>query len=294
MPLDDNIIVYPAHGAGSSCGKNISKGTSCTLGKQKASNYALQPMTKEEFVETVASISKPPKYYPNSVAMNKSEYTSFEEILDRSLKPLSTQQVKDAQSKGALVVDCREVRDCLNTGIIPNSVTISLSLPFAVWIGTLLNPKDEIVIVCDKGREEEAVTRLARVGFEGCIGYLEGGMSQWINQKEKIQQMTALEPKNHLDVAKDSQSIKVLDVRNIGEWDVGVYKGSQRIPLGELSDRISELDKTKPYHILCKSGLRAAIAYSLLKKEGFNDLTVIKGGADKLTETGFKLDEYKA
>jgi len=294
MPLDDNIIVYPAHGAGSGCGKNIAKGTSCTLGKQKASNYALQPMTKSEFIEAVAgSLSKAPKYYPHDVAMNKSNYTSLDEVMKRSLHPLTTTQVKDWQSKGALVVDCREPADCFKTGIVPNSVTISLSLPFAVWVGTLLNPKDKIVIVCDPGKEEETIMRLARVGFENCVGYLKNGFQEWANQKEAIQPLKAVDPKNHIEEMQKSQGIQILDVRNKPEWEVGVYGGSHRIPLGELPDRVEELDKTKPYHILCKGGFRAAIASSLLSREGFKDLTVIKGGADKLTAAGFKLDEYK-
>ncbi len=294
MPLDDNIIVYPAHGAGSSCGKGISKGTSSTLAEQKKTNYALQPMTKDQFIDVVASdLPTPPKYFFHDAKLNKTNYTNLDEVLQKNFKPLSVKQTKDLVSKGAIIVDCREVKTCLKTGIIPGSTTISLSTPFAIWVGTLLKPESNLIVLTEPGREEEAIIRLARVGFDNCSGFIEGGINEWIKQNEPLEKIRFLDTQGHLDVAaKQGQHISILDVRNPSEWSVGVYNGSARIPLAELEDRISELKKTDNIHILCKSGIRATIAYSILRRNGFENITVIEGGADKLIEKGFKLDQY--
>jgi len=293
MPLDDNVIVYPAHGAGSSCGKGISKGTSSTLGEQKKSNYALQPMTKDQFIDIVANdLPTPPKYFFYDAKLNKSNLTKLDEVLQKNLKPVSIQQTKQLISKGAIIVDCREVKTCLQTGIIPGSATISLSTPFAIWVGTLLKPEDNLIVLCEPGKEEEAIIRLTRVGFDNCAGYIQGGFDEWVKQNEPVEKIKALDSQKHIDAAKKDQEVTILDVRNPSEWTVGVYHGSNRIPLAELEERISELNKKDNIHILCKSGIRATIAYSLLRRNGFENITVIEGGADKLVEKGFKLDQF--
>lgn len=293
LPLPDDVIVYPAHGAGSSCGKNISAGSSCTIGEQKRKNYALQPMDKEHFIQLIASdLPTPPKYFFHDAKLNKTNFPSLDEVLNKNIKPLSIQQVKDLASKGAKLLDCRDGSDCYATGIIPGSVAISLSTPFAVWVGTLLDAKDKIIIIAEPGREEEAITRLARVGFDNCEGFLKGGIQEWIKNAGPVENVRAIDPQEHLKEMKDSQEIKIVDVRNPPEWSIqGVYKGSKRIPLAELENRINEIDPKSRIHLLCKSGVRSTIAFSILKKHGFEDLTVIKGGADKLVETGYQLDK---
>lgn len=295
MTLSDDIIVYPAHGAGSACGKNISTGKSCTIGKQKETNYALQPMTKEDFISIVASnIQKPPKYFFHASAMNKTNFTNLDDLLKNNLKPLTVDQVKELIAQGAIVIDSRDVPVCQSTGIIPGSVAISLSTPFAIWAGTLLNPQDRVIVVAEPGREEEAVVRLARVGLEHCEGFLKGGIQEWMGHNEPLDKIVVKDTNEHFEDVKTNPEIRVVDVRNVPEWEVGVYPGSDRIPLGQLEGRYSELDKIKPYHILCKSGIRATIAYSLLKRQGFDNLSVMKGGADELIKIGFKLDQIPA
>jgi len=295
MPISDDVTVYPAHGAGSACGKGISKGTSSSMAEQKATNYALQPMTKEEFVAIVsANIPNPPKYFFHDVSMNKKNTTELSEVLKRSLNPLSVRQVQDLTAQGAIVVDCRDIKEFLQTGIIHNSVTISLALPFAVWAGTLLNPADKLIVLSAVGKEEEAINRLARVGYENCVGYIQGGADEWVKQGETLEKVFVTDTEGHLKDLKDVPEYTVLDVRNAPEWESGVYGGSVRIPLGQLEGRIAELNKNHKVHVLCKSGMRATIAYSLLRRNGFENLVIVTGGVDKLAEDGFKLDEFKA
>jgi len=293
MPLPDDVIVYPAHGAGSACGKGISKGTSSSMLEQKTSNYALQPMTKEEFITIItANIANPPKYFFHDVAMNKSNYENLDSVLKRSVQALSIRQAQDLVSQGAIIIDCREIKDILETGIIPGSITISLALPFAVWVGTLLNPTDKLVVVCQKGKEEEVIIRLARVGFEQCQGFIEGGVQEWAKQEGKaLDKIPVINAEEHVSETSSTSDTKILDVRNPPEWEGGIVDGSIRIPLGQLDGRLKELDNSKRTHILCKSGMRATIAYSLLRRGGFEDLALVQGGTDKLIEIGFKLKE---
>jgi hydroxyacylglutathione hydrolase len=295
MPIQDDVIVYPAHGAGSACGKGISKGTSSTMAEQKATNYALQPMTKEEFVTIVSSnIPKPPQYFFHDVSMNKKNTDDLSEVLKRSLNPLTVRQVQDLIAQGAIVVDCRDIKEFLQTGIVPGSVTISLALPFAVWAGTLLKPTDKIIVLSAVGKEEEAVIRLARVGYENCAGYIQGGIEQWVKDGQTLEQVLTTDTEGHLQQLKETVDSTILDVRNAPEWESGVYGGSVRIPLGQLEGRIAELNKNHKVHVLCKSGMRATIAYSLLRRGGFENLVIVQGGVDKLAEDGFKLEEFKA
>ena len=295
MTLPDDVIVYPSHGAGSACGKGISKGTSSTMAEQKTSNYALQPMTKEEFITIITSnLPQPPQYFFHDVSMNKSNYEDLDLILKRSVKPLSVREVKDLTSGGAIVVDCRSVKDMLETGIIPGSVAISLALPFAVWVGTLLNPKDKLIVVCEQGKEEEAIIRLARVGYENCQGFVEGGVEAWSKQEgNSLDKMLTIETQEHLNEVSASSEVKVLDVRNPPEWEGGIIEGSIRIPLAQLGDRLKEMNNGERHHVFCKSGMRATIAYSLLRRGGFENLVIVQGGVDKLVENGFKLQEFK-
>lgn len=283
MPLSDDVMVYPAHGAGSACGKNMSSETYSTLGEQKRNNYALQEMSKEEFVtQLIDGIAPPPQYFPKNAMLNKTGYEDFSTVLTRGTEGLTVEDVKSRVASGALILDARNV-DEFQSGFIPGSMFIGLEGNFATWVGALIEDiKQEIILVVEEGKEEEAVTRLARVGYDNAVGFLKGGVQSWVeagNELESINQITSAE-----FVSKKNDSMHVLDVRKPGEFQTEHLTNAINFPLDYINSSLSEVNKDSSYYVHCKAGYRSMVAISILKRNGINNLIDIEGGFDALLE----------
>lgn len=286
MTLSDDITVYPAHGAGSACGKNLSKETYDSLGNQKQTNYALRAdMTKEEFVaELLDGILPPPQYFPKNAVMNKSASNrSFDNIISEGTKALTLDAFNKHVQEGALILDVRHQRDFVQA-FIPNAWFIGIDGGFAPWVGNLISDiNQKIVLICPEGREEEVVTRLARVGYDNTVGYLKGGISTWTaagNSTESIRQEDAAEfASNH------KMGIDVLDVRKPGEFSAEHVEDSQHLPLDYIFNHINEIDTEKTYHVHCAGGYRSVIAISILKSKGYHNLIDVAGGFGAIRRT---------
>ncbi len=276
MPLSDEIIVYPGHGAGSACGKSMSKETFDTLGNQKKVNYALQPMSKEEFVKTVLEGQvTPPAYFPENAKINKGGYDPIDEVMERNLTKLSADRVADLIAEGVLVLDTRSTEDFVR-GHIPGSVSIGLDGQFAPWVGAVLEFNRPLVLVCDPGRESEAVLRLARIGFERVHGYLEGGITSWAASGRPVHQLRTIDAANLArEIAQGSQ---VIDVRRPAEYAGGHLAGAPNLPLDDYRQWIATLDPNKPYVVHCAGGYRSVIMGSLMLAAGFTNVTNVAGG----------------
>ena len=276
MPLEDNIILYPAHGAGSACGKNMSKETIGTLGDQKSSNYALRAdMTKEEFVsEVLKSIGSPPPYFIENILLNKTGYTDLDVILSKSNTPLSAQLFEElAQKKETLVLDVRTQQEFVKSHI-PGALFIGLNGGFAPWVGALISDINQpILLVVPAGRSEEAITRLARVGYDNSLGYLEGGMSAWIQAGKTTEQITSITAKE-FEQRFNNKSIAVLDVRKDGEYNSAHLEGDhiEHLSLDSIHQKIQGIESQKTYHVYCGGGYRSVIATSILKANGFSNV----------------------
>jgi hydroxyacylglutathione hydrolase len=294
MPLSDDIIVYPAHGAGSACGKNMSKETSDTLGNQKKTNYALQEMSKEQFIKEVTTgLTPPPSYFPQNVMMNIQGYDSIDEVLDRGKRALSPEEFEVAANEtGAVVLDTRKPQDFAK-GFIPNSINIGIDGSFAVWVGTLIpDVKQEILVVADEGREEEVITRLARVGYDGALGYLKGGMESWKNAGKEIDVVQSISVDELLAKLIEGE-INILDVRKASEHQSEHVIGSENIPLDYINENMAQVDKNKTYHVHCAGGYRSMIFVSILKARGYQNLIDISGGFDAIKALGkFEVSDY--
>jgi len=283
MPLNDDIIVYPAHGAGSACGKNMSKETFDSLGNQKATNYALRKdLEKEEFIkEILEGILPPPQYFPKNALMNKSsDNKTFDKIISLGTKALSLEEFDKEVKEGALVLDARHQRDFVK-GFIPNSWFIGIDGPFAPWVGSVINDiNQKIVIICPEGREEEVVKRLARVGYDNTVGHLKGSFSTWEKEGRNIDlilQLTAAE-----FAEEHAKGLNVLDVRTPGEFTIQHVENAQNQPLDYIFNRLKEIDVEKTYHVLCAGGYRSVIFISILKSKGWHKLVDVKGGCQAL------------
>lgn len=280
IPLSDDIIIYPAHGSGSACGKNISKETSDTLGNQKKTNYALQPMTKEEFiVKVLHGLMPPPEYFPENVLMNIKGYESIDQVLKKGLRALSPNDFeKEANFTGALVLDTRAPQ-VFAKGHIPNAINIGIDGSFAPWVGALIpDIKQEILIVAEQGREEEVVTRLARVGYDNSIGFLEGGFESWKQAGKEINRIESITPKELVQRMKDNPDVQILDVRKLNEHISEHVIGAKNTPLDYINNYISEIDKDRTYFVHCASGYRSMVFISILKARGYDNLIDIQGG----------------
>jgi len=294
MPLADDVIVYPGHGAGSACGKKMSKETWGYLGEQKKTNYALRPdMGKEEFVKEVTEgLVEPPQYFPKNAVMNKMGYDSFDEVRERGLQALSPRAFKAAwEGEGALVIDTRH-QDDFAKGFIPGSIFIGIDDNFAPWVGALIpDLKQPILFVADEGREEEVVTRLSRVGYDNAIGYLEGGFEAW---KEAGEDVDTVEEISAEEMAKRFQreDLNVLDVRKISEYDEQHVVGAQNFPLDFINKNMSEIKDDTTYFLHCQGGYRSMITTSILKSRGFENVINIQGGFEALQETDLPLTEF--
>lgn len=284
--LDDHIIVYPAHGPGSSCGKNLGKETFSTIGQQKATNYALQDMSREEFIKVVTDgLSTPPAYFPVNARINKEGYESMDTVMAEAMTPLSVEQVKQLMSNDVWVLDTRKATD-FTVAFIPGAISIGLDGRFAEWAGSLLPFEQPLLLVTEPGKEEESVIRLARVGFENVKGYLQGGLEAWQNAGEPIDMIIDIEADElAMDLPHDN-NLLVVDVRKASEFDGGHVKGAQNAPLDTLTDpfNVALIDSDKNLYIHCAGGYRSVIAASLLKRQGYSNLRNILGGYGKIKE----------
>ncbi|PWJ58686.1 glyoxylase-like metal-dependent hydrolase (beta-lactamase superfamily II) [Dyadobacter jejuensis] len=281
MPLPNDVIVYPAHGAGSACGKNMSKETSDTLGHQKETNYALRAdMTKEEFIKEVTDgLAPPPAYFPENVMMNIQGYESIDTVLDRGSRALTPEAFeKMANETDALLLDTRDAQT-FAAGFIPNSINIGIDGSFAPWVGALIpDIKQKILLITDPDREEEVVTRLARVGYDHTIGYLKGGFDAWVADGKEQDTIESIEATELAARLKDEPDAQLLDVRKASEHFSEHVLDSNNIPLDYLNDHLAELDKNNTYYVHCAGGYRSMIFNSILKARGFDHLVDIQGG----------------
>ena len=288
IPLSDDIIVYPAHGAGSACGKNMSKETSDTLGHQKQTNYALRAnMTKEEFIREVTDgLTVPPAYFPLNVLLNKQGYESITEVLKRGKQALSPEAFETAaNATGALVLDTRDPQTFAK-GFIPNSINIGIDGNFAPWVGALIpDIKQEILIVADEGREEEVITRLARVGYDHTIGFLKGGFAEWQKTGRDVDQITSVDAATFADILQ-KEKLKVIDVRRPGEYTSEHVVDAINLPLDNINEVISEIDPEQKYFVHCAGGYRSMIFNSILRARGFDNLVDVQGGFKAIRENG--------
>ena len=285
MPLADDIIVYPAHGAGSACGKNMQKETVDTLGNQKKTNYALNQPDKESFVrEVLDGLGAPPKYFGMNVAMNKGGYEDFDSILKKGTHPVSTEDFEAlAEDSGALILDTRNAA-IFNKGYVPNSVNIGLQGDFAPWVGSMIvDVKHPILLVTDLGAEEEAITRLARVGFDNVIGYLDGGFEAWNNSANEIDSVKRISAQEFSDEYKPDS--KIIDVRNETEYAAEHVNEAYSRPLVDINEWASELNDGEHFYLHCAGGYRSMIAASILNSRGIRNFTEIEGGFKQIKET---------
>ncbi|HNJ58815.1 MAG TPA: rhodanese-like domain-containing protein, partial [Chitinophagaceae bacterium] len=297
FPLDNQVIVYPAHGAGSSCGKNLGKETYSTIGEQKISNYALQTQTKEDFVKAVTEgLLAPPQYFPINAKINKEGYQSISTILENGLKALSVNEFKaKASDENVIIVDTRNATVFTN-GFVPNSISIGLEGRFAEWAGSILPFTKSILLVTEKGKEKESVVRLSRVGFDKFAGYLDGGFEAWQLANENTDMIVDVEcDELAMDIPFDENLI-VVDVRRETEYADGHLKQSINIPLNELTDPASmaNLEDNHNIYIHCAGGYRSVIAASLLKQQGIHNLRNVLGGWSKIKELADKFEIEKS
>jgi hydroxyacylglutathione hydrolase len=287
IPLPDYITVYPGHGAGSACGKNMMKETIDTLGNQKKMNYALRAdMTKEEFIRAVNDgLAPPPAYFPMNVQMNKEGYANISDVIAKGSKAMSPDAFETAANEtDALILDVRSQSEFVK-GFIPKSVFIGLDGSFAPWVGGLVKDvKQPILLVVDPARIEEAITRLSRVGFDETIGYLDGGFQSWKESNKEIDQLRSITAKNFETELKASNNT-VFDVRKVGEYNNGHVEGALHTPLDALNDHLAEFPKDSNFYVHCAGGYRSVIAASILKARGFHNLTDVAGGYDAIKTT---------
>ena len=293
MPLSDDLIVYPNHGAGSACGKKMSKETTDTLGNKKKTNYALRAdMTREEFVkELLTGLTNPPGYFPKNVLMNIQGYESLDTVMERGRKALTAQEFElVANETHALILDTR-APEVFAKGFIPNSINIGLDGSFAMWVGEMITDiKQEILLVTDKDREEEAIIRLSRVGYDHTIGFLAGGFETWQAANfeiDTIERMTASE----LEASYSNEPL-IIDVRKKSEFDSEHVLNAVNIPLNELNLRFTELPKNQAFILHCAGGYRSMIAASILKSRGFEDFKDVEGGMTEILKTTIQKTEY--
>ncbi len=286
MPLENDITVYPAHGAGSACGKNMSKETFDTLGHQKEVNYALQDMTKEAFIQEVTDgLLPPPFYFPENVAMNKKGVSSLEDVVQNSLKPLSVEAFTVLmEDESVLLLDVRGPQ-VFCKGFIPGSVNIGLKGDFAPWVGTLITDmKQRIALVTEPGEEEEAITRLARVGYDCVVGYLEGGFESWDNSENEIDQIESISADQFAELAT-GKKVNTIDVRKPTEFEAEHLEAVTSAPLHELNQHMRAFKTGENNYIHCAGGYRSMIAASILKSRGIHNVIDIAGGYNAISKT---------
>ena len=287
MPLADDVIVYPAHGAGSACGKNMMKETVDTLGNQKRMNYALRAdMTRDEFIaEVTDGLAPPPAYFPMNVAMNKDGYSNLEDVIKQGSKALSPAEFETASNEtDAVILDTRHQSDFVK-GFIPQSIFIGIDGGFAPWVGSLIKDvKQPILLVADEGRVEEVITRLGRVGFDNTIGYLDGGFETWEASGKETDSIKSISASSFAEEWTESDS-PLFDVRKKGEYGTGHIEGANHVCLSNVNEQLAEFPIEENFYVHCAGGYRSVIASSILKMRGYHNLTDIAGGYDALEKT---------
>lgn len=293
MPLDDNIVVYPAHGAGSACGKNMSKETFDTLGNQKKVNYALRDMTKDQFIkEVLDGLAPPPQYFPKNALMNKMGYTSFDHVMEQGVNPMDVKTFETvAEAENALILDTRAPEDFVK-GFIPGSIFIGIDGNFAPWVGTMITDLSQpILFISDEGREEEVVMRLSRVGYDHTLGFLEGGIKAWKEAGKVLDSIESMSAEEFAAQYADGE-INVLDVRRPGEYDGGHLEKAQNLPLDYLNEHMAEIKPENTYYVHCAGGYRSVITASVLKSRNFKHLVNVEGGYGKITQTSLPKESF--
>lgn len=290
MPLGDDLIVYPSHGAGSACGKNMSKETTDTLGNQKKTNYALRAdMTREEFVsELLDGLGAPPAYFPQNVTMNIQGYESLDSIIEKSVKPLTAREFEAiANQSEALVLDVRHENDFVKKHI-PGSIFIGIQGGFAPWVGALIRDvKQPLLLVIPHGREEETITRLSRVGFDNALGYLDGGIESWENAGYEIDSVNSISPEEFASSVNDKSII--IDARKPGEFSAESIVNAKNIPLDFVNEQLSEVPKEEDFFLHCAGGYRSVIMASILKSRGYHNMINVEKGMSGIRNTDVKL-----
>jgi glyoxylase-like metal-dependent hydrolase (beta-lactamase superfamily II)/rhodanese-related sulfurtransferase len=286
FPLGDEVIVYPAHGPGSACGKNLGPNTTSTIGEEKQTNYALRAATKEEFIKAVTEgLLAPPQYFPINARINKEGYDSIENILEIGLTALSVDQVKSLMAKDAVLIDTRPAAE-FTQAFIPDSIFVGLEGRFAEWAGSLLPFDKPIILVCEPGKEKEAITRLARVGFSQVAGFVKGGIDEWRKAGQQLDMIIDIEADEFaMDIPFDPNLV-VLDVRRPTEFADGHVKDAINLPLAEMTDvaSMAQLEEEQNIYVHCAGGYRSVIAASLLKRQGIHNLRNVVGGWGKIKQ----------
>jgi len=285
LPLEDDITVYPAHGAGSACGKNMQKETVDTLGNQKQTNYALKQTSKESFIAAVLDgLTAPPKYFGMNVAMNKKGYTSFDEVLAKGKTALSVDEFETAaEETGALILDTRNAAEFYK-GFIPQSINIGLKGDFAPWVGSMIvDVQQPILLVCDDCTEEETITRLSRVGFDNVLGYLKGGFESWKNSGKEIDTVHRISPEEFAE--KFNENSKVIDVRKEGEYAAEHVNDAYSKPLAYINDWVGNINPDEHFFLHCAGGYRSMIAASILQARGYRNFSEVEGGFNGIKKT---------
>ncbi|MCT3757304.1 MBL fold metallo-hydrolase, partial [Elizabethkingia anophelis] len=278
IPLPDEITVYPAHGAGSACGKNMQKETVDTLGNQKKTNYALNQPDKASFIKEVTDgLTPPPGYFAMNVAMNKKGYESFDQVLEHGLKPLSAEAFEAmADETGALILDTRPAAE-FHKGFIPQSVNIGVKGDFAPWVGAMIvDVKQPLLLVTDEGSEEEVITRLSRVGFDNVVGYLKGGLSAWQSAGKETDSVERITPEEFAQ--RYTKDARIIDVRKEGEYAAEHIAEAYSRPLAYINTWIKDIDPKEHFFLHCAGGYRSMIAASILQARGYRNFTEVEGG----------------
>ena len=296
MPLSDDLIVYPNHGAGSACGKNMSKETTDTLGHQKEVNYALNPkLTKDQFIkEILTGLTAPPGYFPQNVLLNIRGYESLDDVMKRGTHALSPAAFEAAANEtNALILDTRNPQ-VFSEGFVPNAINIGIDGNFAPWVGALIpDVKQEILLITEVGREEEVITRLARVGFDHCIGYLDGSFDAWKNAGMEVDTIDRVTPEELAEIQIADRAVPIFDVRKKSEYASEHLLGVENTPLDTINDSMVSIPKNKTVYIHCASGYRTMIFASILRARGYDQIADVKGGFKALKESGkFKVTDY--
>lgn len=294
MTLPDEVIVYPGHGAGSACGKNLSSETFDTLGNQKKTNYALrEDMTREEFVREVTDgLLPPPAYFPKNAMMNKMGYESFEEVLKQGTQPIPVDLLeKTLDQTGAMILDTRS-EEAFGEGHIPRSIFIGIDGNFAPWVGALIpDLKQAIVVIAEPGREEEVVTRLSRVGYDNCVGYLDGGFEAWKAAGREFDTMTTVSAAEVAAKVSDAD-FQLLDARKPTEFTAEHIEGAVNFPLDYINTQMDQVRSDGTYYLHCLGGYRSVIAISILKSRGYHNFLNVAGGFRALKESGAPVTDY--
>jgi glyoxylase-like metal-dependent hydrolase (beta-lactamase superfamily II)/rhodanese-related sulfurtransferase len=286
MPLADDVIVYPAHGAGSACGKNMMKETVDDLGNQKKINYALNQPDKASFIKAVTDgLNAPPAYFPMNVAMNKSGYSSFSEVMNKGMKALTPDEFETiAEATDALILDTRNPSEFHN-GIVPNSINIGLNGDFAPWVGAMIaDVNQKLLLIADPGKEQEAITRLSRVGFDEILGHLAGGFASWKNSGKEIDTIVRINAAQfEEEFVKDKT--RVFDIRKCSEFENGHVTGSENHTLSEINEWMQSINPKEHFYLHCQGGYRSMIAASILQARGFRNFSEIEGGYAAISKT---------